>query len=139
MVEIKQQITLNRSAMTKEQLIDLAKHPLITIQSHTVNHPILTNSPDDVLDMELKSFKKTLEAYIGNQFNAFSYPNGSLTSREVDACKRYYKLAFTTEQRHIKLSDDLFLLPRYALTGQYYRDLLKVWGVWKWIRKIFKH
>ena len=139
MVEIKQQITLNRSAMTKEQLIDLAKHPLITIQSHTVNHPILTNSPDYVLDIELKSFKKTLEAYIGNQFNAFSYPNGSLTSREVDACKRYYKLAFTTEQRHIKLSDDLFLLPRYALTGQYYRDLLKVWGVWKWIRKIFKH
>ena len=139
LTEIKQQITLNRSAMTKEQMIDLAKHPLVTIQSHTVNHPILTNSPDDVLDMELKSSKETLEAYTGNQVYAFSYPNGSLTSREVDACKRYYKLAFTTEQRHIKLSDDLYLLPRYALTGQYYRDLLKVWGVWKWIRKIFKH
>lgn len=137
LAEIKQQITLNRSAMTKEQMNDLAKHPLVTIQSHTVNHPILTNSPDYVLDMELKSSKETLEAYTGNQVYAFSYPNGSLTSREVDACKRYYKLAFTTEQRHIKLSDDLYLLPRYALTGQYYRDLLKVWGIWKWV-KMFK-
>ena len=139
LAEIKQQITLNRSAMTKEQMIDLAKHPLVTIQSHTVNHPILTNSPDYVLDMELKSSMETLEAYTGNQVYAFSYPNGSLTSREVDACKRYYKLAFTTEQRHIKLSDDLYLLPRYALTGQYYRDLLKIWGIWKWIKTILKH
>ena len=98
--------------------------------------PILS---DYVLDMELKSSKETLEAYTGNQVYAFSYPNGSLTSREVDACKRYYKLAFTTKQRHIKLSDDLFLLPRYALTGQYYRDLLKIWGIWKWIKTILKH
>ena len=107
---------------------------MVTIQSQTVNHPILTNSPEDILAMELKESKVELEQLTRKEVYAFSYPNGSLTEREVQACKQYYKLAFTTEQRHIELSDDLYLLPRYALTGQFFRDLLKVWGIWKWLK-----
>lgn len=136
LADIKKRIYLKRSAMTQEQVMILAKHPLVTIQSHTVNHPILTHVPDGVLYSELNDSKVILKRISGKEIFAFSYPNGSLTSREVDACKLHYKLAFTTEQRHIKLEDDLFLLPRYALTGQYHRDLLKVWGIWKWLKKI---
>ncbi len=136
LAEIKKRNLLERSSITKEELIELSKHPLVTIQSHTVNHPILTNSPEDILAMELKESKVELEQLTRKEVYAFSYPNGSLTEREVQACKQYYKLAFTTEQRHIKLSDDLHLLPRYALTGQFYRDLLKVWGIWKILKKM---
>lgn len=136
LAEIKKRISLKRSAMTQEQVMKLVRHPLVTIQSHTVNHPILTHVPDDILHSELNDSKVILERITGEEIFAFSYPNGSLTSREVDACKLHYKLAFTTEQRDIKLGDDLFLLSRYALTGQYHRDLLKVWGIWKWLKKI---
>lgn len=136
--EIKQRNPLNRSAMTTDELIQASKHPLVSIQSHTVNHPILTNVPLDVLNYELDESKKQIENLLHKNVFAFSYPNGSLTSREVDACKRYYDIAFTTEQRNINSNDNLLLLPRYALTGDFKRDLLKVWGFWKWIKK-FTH
>lgn len=129
---------LTRSAITVKELKVLSEHPLVTIQSHTVNHPILTSLPEDVLDMELRESKMQLECLTGKDVYAFSYPNGSLSKREADACRRYYKIAFTTEQRHIYIGDDYVTLPRIALTGNYRRDLLKVYGIWNMLRKICK-
>ncbi len=135
----RQRNPLERSAMTADELAKLSKHPLVTIQSHTVSHPILTNVPDDVLECELSDSKRQIEALTNKEVFAFSYPNGSLSEREVEAARRHYALAFTTEQRNINpTTDDLHLLPRYALTGNYHRDLLKLWGVWKIIKKIKK-
>ncbi len=127
---------LERSAMTIDELKKVAKHPLVSIQSHTVNHPILTKLPEDLLDFELKESKKQLEAITDKEVFAFSYPNGSLTNREINATKKYYKIAFSTEQNNIRISDNIYTLPRYALTGDYNRDLLKLYGLWKYIRKI---
>ena len=59
-------------------------------------------------------------------------PNGSLSNRKTEMCKRYYSMAFTTEQNNISIKDDIYALPRYALTGSFVRDLLKVWGIWKY-------
>lgn len=134
--QAKKQIHLNRSSMTEEDVRCLAKHSLISIQSHTVNHPILTSVPDDVLEKELSQSKIILEGLIDKEVFAFSYPNGSLSVREINAVKKEYKLAFTTEMRHISINDNLFLLPRVALTGNYYRDLLKIYGIWPIVKKI---
>lgn len=134
--EMQKRNELARTALTVDEVKMLANHPLVSIQSHTVHHPILTHVPNDVLHKELSESKSYLESLTGKEVFAFSYPNGSLTSREVDACRDYYKLAFTTEQRNISLDDDVFLLPRYALTGDYYRDLLKVKGIWKVLKGI---
>ena len=122
--------------MTIDELKEVAKHPLVSIQSHTVNHPILTKLPNNLLKFELKESQKQLEEITGKEVFAFSYPNGSLTNREIDATKKYYKIAFSTEQNNIRTSDDIYTLPRYALTGDYKRDLLKLYGLWKYIRKI---
>ena len=127
---------LERSAMTIDELKEVAKHPLVSIQSHTVNHPILTKLPNDLLKFELKESQKQLEEITGKEVFAFSYPNGSLTNREIDATQKYYKIAFSTEQNNIRISDNIYTLPRYALTGDYNRDLLKLYGLWKYIRKI---
>ena len=126
---------LDRSAMTMNELKEVAKHPLVSIQSHTVNHPILTKLPDGLLDFELKESKKQLEAITDKEVFAFSYPNGSLTDREINATKKHYKIAFSTEQNNIHISDDIFSLPRYALTGDYKRDLLKSYGLWKYLMR----
>lgn len=136
LAKIKKKYSINRSAVTMEELMKLISHPLVTIQSHTVNHPILTNVPDEVLDAELSDSQKKLSEVCGYDIFSFSYPNGSLSEREVDAVGKYYDLAFTTEQRHIKIGDNPLLLPRVALTGDYYKDLLKVWGIWPYFKKI---
>lgn len=43
---------------------------------------------------------------------------------------------FTTEQNNISVKDDIYVLPRYAPTGSFARDLLKVLGIWKYLRRI---
>lgn len=126
---------LGRSAMTMDKLKEVAKHPLVSIQSHTVNHPILTKLPNDLLEFELSESKKHLEEITGTEVFAFSYPNGSLTDREINATKKHYKIAFSTNQNNIRVSDDIYTLPRYALTGDYKRDLLKLHGLWKYLMR----
>ena len=128
--EIKKKITLPRSAMTVEEVKEISKHPLVSIQAHTVNHPILTSVPDDVLEMELRDSKRILEEWTAKKINAFSYPNGRNTLRESEMARKYYDISFTTIQHHICIGDDPMLLPRYSLTGQWPRDLLKVKGIW---------
>ena len=134
--EIKKTITLPRSAMTVDEVKKIAQHPLVSVQAHTVNHPILTSVPDDVLEMEMSDSKRVLEEWTGKKIIAFSYPNGRNTSRESDMARKYYDIAFTTIQQHINMEDDIMLLPRYSLTGQWPRDLLKVKGIW-WKLKEF--
>lgn len=134
--EIKKKITLQRSAMTVEEVKKISNHPLISIQAHTINHPILTSVPDDILEMELKDCKILLEEWTGKKINAFSYPNGQNTSRESEMARKYFDISFTTIQKHISINDDIMLLPRYSLTGQWPRDLLKVKGIW-WKLKYF--
>lgn len=136
LAEVKKIVTLERSSVNHKELDLLIKHPLVSIQSHTVNHPILTSVPDEVLDMELRDSKNNLEKAKSKTVYAFSYPNGSLSDREVFGVSKYYELAFTVEQRHISLDDNPYLLPRVALTGDYYKDILKIWGIWSYIKRL---
>lgn len=136
--EIKKQFVLPRSAMTVEEVIEISKHPLISIQAHTVNHPILTSVPDNILEMELRDSKKLLEEWTGNQIVAFSYPNGRNSFREIEVARKYFKISFTTIQQHISIDDDIMLLPRFSLTGQWPRDLLKVKGIWWRLKHLFQ-
>ena len=49
-LKLKQTIALQRSSVTEEELQTLIKHPLVSIQSHTVTHPILINCSQVTLD-----------------------------------------------------------------------------------------
>jgi peptidoglycan/xylan/chitin deacetylase (PgdA/CDA1 family) len=128
--KIKKTVTLTRSAMTIDEVKEISKHPLVSIQAHTVNHPILTSVPDSVLEMEMMDSKRILEEWTGKKIIAFSYPNGRNSSREYEMARKYFDISFTTIQQHISATDDIMLLPRYSLTGQWPRDLLKVKGIW---------
>lgn len=128
--------TLERSCMTKEEIKILAQHPLVSIQSHTVTHPILTSLSDSQLAKEIKESKSRLEAIIGHEVCYFSYPNGSYTAREVEVARQTYRMAFSTDLHYISRRDDMFMLPRIELTGRRYRDILKFYNVWPLLRKI---
>ena len=136
LADAKKTIHLERSSVTIDELRIISTHPLVSIQSHTVNHPILTSVPDDVLKKELTESRHILETLCNKEIFAFSYPNGSLSDREVAAVSKVYRIAFTVEQRHITNNEDIFLIPRVALTGDYYKDLLKINGLWPAIKRV---
>lgn len=133
---LREKQTLVRSCMTSEELRKLAQHPLVSIQSHTLTHPILTVLPNELLRKELKDSKEKLESMIGCDVNYFSYPNGTYTAREVEAAREIYKMAFTTDLHDITNEDDILALPRIEITGRYQRDKLKFYNIWPFIRKI---
>lgn len=133
---LKKEIKLERSSITEDELDVLAKHPLVSLQSHTVTHPILTNCSQETLDWELLKSKKYLEENTGEEVFAFSYPNGDVGDREVNAVEKAgYKIAFTTKAHKIVTTSpgNLYLIPRKAINtlGGKYENLAKIIGVWQ--------
>ena len=136
--ELKRTHDVPRSALTIDQLIQMSKHPYVSIQSHTVSHPIITKLSDEALLKELVDSKKELEEITGKPIDIFSYPNGTFGQREKDAVKAAgYKYSFSTEQRFVKIgNEDNLSIPRMALnmTGGVYENMARVFGGWQ---KIF--
>lgn len=132
--EIKKGLEIERSSMTVEELKQFAKHPFITIQSHTVNHPVLTTSTDKTLKMEVTESKKYLEDLLGKTIDVFSFPNGNVGQREIDVLKEAgYRYAFTTQANSFSVEDyNPYLLPRNAMNnrGGKYDNLAKLTGIW---------
>lgn len=69
----------------------------LSIESHTVTHPILTNINQTELDFELQTSKKRLETALDREVGNFCYPNGSLNAQVCKAVENAgYKCAVTT-------------------------------------------
>lgn len=134
-----QQVALTRSAITVDELRQLANNDLVTIGSHTMTHPLLDKVSPEQLMYELMESQRALSELCQKEIKAFSYPNGNFTDREVDACSRYYSLAFTTVPDYLTNVDNRYLLPRICLTGSFGRDLLKLARIWPLLKRLLKH
>lgn len=134
--KIKEEIKLDREAVTFYELKEMSKHPLINIQSHTYNHPILTNVNDNQLDFELSESKKFLSTLLNKDIGTFSYPNGSFGKREENAVREYYKCGYTTEEVFVQPGGNVYRIPRTCLVDNYWSNLSRIVGAWKLIKKI---
>lgn len=134
--KIKQEIELDREAVTFDELKEMSKHPLINIQSHTYNHPILTNVNDRQLDFELSESKKFLSTLLNKDIDTFSYPNGSFGKREEDAVSKHYKCGYTTEEKFVQPGSNIFRIPRTCLLDNYWSNLSRIVGAWKVLKRI---
>lgn len=134
--KIKEEIKLDREAVTFDELKEMSKHPLINIQSHTYNHPILTNVNDNQLDFELSESKKFLSTLLNKDIGTFSYPNGSFGKREENAVREYYKCGYTTEEVFVQPGGNVYRIPRTCLVDNYWSNLSRIVGAWKLIKKI---
>lgn len=137
-LSIKQKMKLDREALTLDELKELNKHPLINIQSHTYTHPILTNVDDISLEYELSNSKKELADLLGKEITVLSYPNGSFSQREVKCAARNYSCAYTTEEYYPRQGGNLYLIPRIGLTDNYWSNLSKMVGAWKYLKLLLK-
>lgn len=134
--KIKEEIKLDREAVTFDELKEMSKHPLIDIQSHTYNHPILTNVNDNQLDFELSESKKFLSTLLNKDIDTFSYPNGSFGKREEEAVSKHYKCGYTTEEKFVQSGGNLYRIPRTCLVDNYWSNLSRIVGAWKVLKKL---
>ncbi|MBN2106724.1 MAG: polysaccharide deacetylase family protein [Deltaproteobacteria bacterium] len=85
----------NESVMSREQIIELASHPLVSVQSHGHRHVRLAGLGDAALGLELAQSKKILEALLGCTVTQVAFPFGSFNRQSLDSAARAgYERAF---------------------------------------------
>ena len=97
--------------MSWEQLLGLDP-ALVTIGSHTLNHPILPTLSAEALQEEIDASRRVLEQRLGREVELFCYPNGDNDARVHAVVRERYAAAVTTVPGAVGEHDDLCLLPR---------------------------
>jgi peptidoglycan/xylan/chitin deacetylase (PgdA/CDA1 family) len=72
-----------------EELKDILRDDIISVGSHTVNHPVLRNSvlsPEEIR-YELKTSKQYLEENLGRQVTMLSFPFGACDEQVVQLAR----------------------------------------------------
>jgi len=85
----------------------------LSIESHTVTHPILTNIDEKQLDFELRVSRERLENNLSKKVETFCYPNGAFNENVRQAVENSgYKCAVTTRYGFVEKAENKFLLSR---------------------------
>lgn len=90
---------------------------IVTIGSHTLFHPILTELTGEQLEYEVVESRRILEAKLDRPVETFAYPNGDLNPQVLDCVRRTYRAAVTVEEGQVAPGSDPHLLPRISYPG----------------------
>lgn len=110
-----------------DELIELSKHPLITLGCHTENHPILSNEIESTALAEMTNGRDSICDKTKHPVDLFAYPIGGVEEasfREFSLAEQSgFKASFTTRTGHIfsKHSSHMQSLPR--ITVDYFDTL----------------
>ena len=126
---------LNREALSINEVQEIAKSPYVTIGSHTVSHPILTNCSDEKASFEISSSKNKIENWLNTAVDSFAFPNGNFSQREIQYLKQFgYQLAFTTQPKYLTESiiKEPYTLPRFEVLENvsFAENICRMSGVW---------
>jgi peptidoglycan/xylan/chitin deacetylase (PgdA/CDA1 family) len=101
-----------------DRIAALAAHPLVTIGSHTVSHPLMRPFHGGLALREATESRERIEAVLGRPIECFAYPYGRHGAAARSAVSRAgYHLAFTTTARLIEGPRDLdpMAVPRFVV------------------------
>lgn len=91
-----------------------AQHPLLTIGSHSMTHPLLTRCAPDELEWEVNASRRLLEAFTGKPIEYFAYPAGDYNRPVAEAVRRAgYRAAFAEDSRGVGLP--AYEIPRVGI------------------------
>jgi peptidoglycan/xylan/chitin deacetylase (PgdA/CDA1 family) len=108
-----------------DELARIARHPLMTIGAHTVEHVMLATWPKERARREMAESRDAIEARLGVRPRHFCYPVGDPTSagtREFElAAELGFETAVTTRPGvlHPEHTGHLTALPRVSLNGAF--------------------
>ncbi|MFA6715796.1 MAG: polysaccharide deacetylase family protein [Victivallaceae bacterium] len=119
--------------LTIEELKQLSENELVTIGSHTVNHPRLAELPQSDQEYEINTGKAELEAILGNPVDTFSYPFGNLDDFS-DITMKICKLA------NINKAAANFPGQTHSWTAPYQipRSLVRNWDIDEFKKQVFR-
>jgi peptidoglycan/xylan/chitin deacetylase (PgdA/CDA1 family) len=87
---------MGRSSLTWAQLQEMAKDPLVTIASHSVNHKVMEGLTPAELAIETQEAKRILEAGLGIPIRYFTYPEGKFDQAAQESVQASGYLAALT-------------------------------------------
>ncbi|HEX5221470.1 MAG TPA: polysaccharide deacetylase family protein [Verrucomicrobiae bacterium] len=128
--------TPEERTITAEQLRALPADGL-HFGSHTRTHPVLTKLDESRAREELVNSRRELEALLGRDIQAFSFPYGAYNERLIQLCREAgYERVFTTDPVFAFQRKDDFVVGRVAAEptdgGLEFR--LKVAGAYRWVK-----
>jgi peptidoglycan/xylan/chitin deacetylase (PgdA/CDA1 family) len=118
-------------ALEPAEVRELAKGGVVEIGGHTVNHPDLTAQSAEVQADEIGRCREDLERILERAVSSFAYPFGfydELTPRIVREAG--FQCACSCEQRVVRGSSDLLLLPRFSpgnWDGRQFAEQIRGW------------
>lgn len=107
----------------------------IAFGSHGKSHTLLPALYAREVVGEIRESKEILEKNLGQNINAFSYPNGDYNARVVKAVQdQGYRIAFGTEKGFVSTSEDPFSIRRVNIhqdmTDSIPMFMARIAGVW---------
>lgn len=112
-------VNTGRPHMTWEQLQELDREGLVSIESHTVSHPEdLRKCGDEQLEQELNQSKAVLEEKLGRKMRFLAYPVGNADGRVAKVAREAgYEMAMTMGPGWAGSPADAFFVPRLYPRG----------------------
>lgn len=132
---VKARLHLPREALTIAELKEITGSRYITIGSHSVTHPILTNCSEAKARFEISESGKILEKWVDKKITGFAYPNGNYSAREIELLKEAgYQMAFTTDENYLTPENitELYTLPRIEIVESFSftENICRITGIW---------
>lgn len=94
----------------------------VTLGAHTLSHPVLSQSSDDVAWNEIRECRRTMEQTLDREIWTFAYPFGdvaSVTDRERSLAERAgFECAFLNLEGELSKQTPRFALPRVHVTAE---------------------
>lgn len=100
------------SYLSRDQVENLASHPLVTIGNHTRTHPYLDDLSQAEFQEEIVGSKAYLEREFDITVDRFCYPAGRLSDTVVEAVASTHSYAVTTRPRLLPSDPNPYRLPR---------------------------
>lgn len=132
--ELEKKIPLHweREALNKEELMQLATHPLVTIGAHTHNHVMLSRCTDGEIQFEIESNLEVLHDVLPYKVQVFSFPYGDFNSEVIEKLDKY-KFGFLATIKHGKITPgaNTTLIPRNGIANaSFYENCCRIIDLW---------
>ena len=105
--------------MTAEQVQELSRSGLVSIQSHTYSHGNLSTMDEQTLIFEMEQSQNYLAALTGQVPYAVCYPEGTRSELSIEVAGRYYAYGLLMNGQLYNTSDDPMRVKRFYVPRGY--------------------
>ncbi|MBQ6947085.1 MAG: polysaccharide deacetylase family protein [Clostridia bacterium] len=98
--------------LTNEQIKEMSDSGLVSIQSHTVSHPFLSDLGEEELEKELLGSKQALAKITGKEPFVICYPTGKSSALSRQVCEKYYSFGLLMNGGTFTTNGDNFRITR---------------------------